>query len=75
MQLALPRQHDWSECFVDLEEINLVHRQPGTRQNLLRRGDRPSQHHHRVHADDLLRDDTRAWRQAKLCRLLRRRQQ
>ena len=64
-----------ARTLVDLEEINVVHRQPSARQDLLCRGDRPGQHHHRVHADDLLRDDARTWRQAKLRRLLQHHQQ
>ena len=46
--LALPRQHDRRERLVDLDEINVVDRQPGTGEHLLGGRDRRREHQSRI---------------------------
>ena len=58
----LLRHHDRhrGEGLVDLPQVDVLHRQPGARERLLRGGNRAGQHQHRVRAGDRGGDDARA---------------
>src|SRR3984885_15349736 len=46
--LALPGEHDRRERLVDLDQVDLVEREPGPAQRVRGRGDRRGEHQHRV---------------------------
>ena len=52
LELPLPREHDRRERLVDLDDVDVRHRQIVVGEQLARRGDRPFEHQHRVTADE-----------------------
>src|SRR5262249_59926178 len=69
-ELFLPGQAHWCECLVDLEQVNVVGRQPGALQDFARGWDRAGEHRHRVRTDLAEGDEARQWLQSNLLGLL-----
>jgi hypothetical protein len=68
MHLALPRQHDRRERLVDLDRVEVVDREAGAPEQVLRRVDGTGEHQHGINTDQALVDDAGARPEAELLR-------
>src|SRR3954454_18160760 len=66
VHLTFPREHDRGERLVDLDRVEVVDRQAGPPEQVLRRVDRAGEHEDWVDAHEALVDDTRARSQPEL---------
>ena len=70
LQLLGPGEHDRRERLVDLEDVDVVDRQPGALEQALGGVDRAGEHQHGVDADEAGVDDARLGRQPERVGLL-----